>query len=257
MALSSDLSSSNPKKNKKVSETGHAKNVANFQDLILFVTGYGASYNPTKNNLKLPQLTTIASTSQTSLADVITKNTTFNNKVNDRAKAFSGLKPLSTRLINALATTDASSQMIKDAKGFNRKLQGKRASAIETNLDLETPAPITISSSQQSYDQQIQHFAGLISVLQSETSFAPNETELSIATITALKNDLAAKNNAVASAYTSLSNARINRNKSIYAYLSGLVDVALEVKKYVKSVFGATSPEFAQIKGIEFKKLKK
>ena len=39
-------------------ETGHAKNVANFQDLIAFVTGYGATYNPTKNALKLPQLTT-------------------------------------------------------------------------------------------------------------------------------------------------------------------------------------------------------
>jgi hypothetical protein len=26
------------------SETGHAKNVANFQDLFAFVTGYGAYY---------------------------------------------------------------------------------------------------------------------------------------------------------------------------------------------------------------------
>jgi hypothetical protein len=37
------------------SETGHAKNVANLQDLISFVIGYGATYNPTKNTLKLPQ----------------------------------------------------------------------------------------------------------------------------------------------------------------------------------------------------------
>ncbi|MBK7148718.1 MAG: hypothetical protein IPH78_07800 [Bacteroidetes bacterium] len=29
-------------------ETGHAKNVANFEDLISFCTGYGASYNPSK-----------------------------------------------------------------------------------------------------------------------------------------------------------------------------------------------------------------
>lgn len=32
------------------SEVGHAKNVANFQDLIAFVDGYGATYNPTKNS---------------------------------------------------------------------------------------------------------------------------------------------------------------------------------------------------------------
>ena len=72
-------------------ETGHAKNVANFQNQIEFVTGYGATYNPTKNALKLPQLTALATASQTSLADVITKNTAYNNKVNERVNAFSGL----------------------------------------------------------------------------------------------------------------------------------------------------------------------
>ena len=86
------------------SETGHAKNVANLQDLISFVTGYGATYNPTKNALKLPQLNALATASQTSLADVVTKNTAYNNKVNERVTAFSGLKALSTRLVNALET---------------------------------------------------------------------------------------------------------------------------------------------------------
>jgi hypothetical protein len=39
-------------------ETGHAKNVANFEDLISFCTGYGASYNPSKASIKLAALTT-------------------------------------------------------------------------------------------------------------------------------------------------------------------------------------------------------
>ena len=38
------------------SETGHAKNIANFQDLISFCEGYGSTYNPTKEGLKIPQL---------------------------------------------------------------------------------------------------------------------------------------------------------------------------------------------------------
>ncbi|PIX14288.1 MAG: hypothetical protein COZ74_03345, partial [Flavobacteriaceae bacterium CG_4_8_14_3_um_filter_31_8] len=60
------------------SETGHAKNVTNFQDLIEFVTGYGATYNPSKNSLKLPQLTALKATAETSLAAVITQNTNYN-----------------------------------------------------------------------------------------------------------------------------------------------------------------------------------
>lgn len=238
------------------SETGHAKNIANFQDLIAFVTGYGTTYNPSKNALKLPQLNALLTISQTKLADVITKNTAYNNSVNDRMLAFDGLKALSTRLVNALETTDAPKEKVSDAKGFNRKLQGKRASTPATPTDPNTPAPATISASQQSYDQQIQHFAGLISVLESETSYTPNETELQIATLTAKQADLVAKNNAVSIAYTGISNSRINRNKTLYEDGTGLVSVATEVKKYIKSVFGASSPEFAQVKGIEFKKVR-
>jgi hypothetical protein len=236
------------------SETGHAKNVANFQDLIAFVTGYGATYNPNKNALKLPQLNALYTASQASLADVVTKNTAYNNKVNERVVAFKDLKALSTRLINALQTTDATPEKIADAKAFNKKMQGIRAKAVDTPADPSTPAPATISTSQQSYDQQIQHLAGIISVLQTEPSYAPNETELQIATLTAKQADLTAKNSAVATAYTNVSNSRIARDTTIYGTDTGLFDIASEVKKYVKSVFGATSPQFAQIKGIEFTK---
>ena len=236
------------------SETGHAKNVANFQDLISFVTGYGATYNPTKVTLKLSQLTTLLSSSQTSLADVVTKNTAYNNKVNERVIAFKDLKSLATRLVNALQTTDATAEKIADAKGFNKKLQGVRAKAITTAPDPNAPAPATISTSQQSYDQQIQHFAGLISVLQSEGSYTPNENDLKIVTLTAKQADLTAKNNAVATAYTNVSNSRISRDTTLYGTTTGLFDIAAEVKKYVKSIFGATSPQFAQVKGIEFTK---
>ena len=239
------------------SETGHAKNVANFQDLIAFVTGYGATYNPNKNALKLPQLIALHAAAQANLAEVVTKNTLYNNKVNERVAAFKDLKSLSTRLINALQTTDATPEKIANAKTFNKKMQGVRAKATETTTDPSTPAPSTISTSQQSYDQQIQHLAGIISVLETEPSYAPNEVDLQIATLTAKQADLTAKNSAVATAYTNVSNSRIARDTTIYGADTGLFDIATEVKKYVKSVFGATSPQFAQIKGIEFTKKKR
>ena len=238
------------------SETGHAKNVANFQNLIAFVTGYGATYNPSKNALKLPQLIALKADAETKLADVVTKNTAYNNKVNERLNAFSGLKSLSTRLVNALQTTDATDETIGNAKTFNRKMQGKRASATQTQTETNTPAPSTISTSQQSYDQLIQHLAGLTSVLEAETSYTPNETDLQVATIQAKIDNLTAKNTAVATAYASISNSRIARNETLYSSTTGLVETANEVKKYVKSVFGASSPQFAQVKGIEFKKPK-
>lgn len=238
------------------SEVGHAKNVANFQDLIEFVTAYGTTYNPSKNALKLPQLIALKASADATLADVITKNTNYNNKVNERITAFSGLKSLSTRLVNALQTTDATTETIGNAKTFNRKMQGKKASSSQTPTDPNTPAPTTISTSQQSYDQLIQHLAGLTSVLEAETSYTPNETDLQVATLQTKIADLSAKNTAVATAYASISNSRIARNETLYSSSTGLVETANEVKKYIKSVFGASSPQFAQVKGIQFKTIK-
>ena len=238
-------------------ETGHAKNVANFQDLIAFCTGYGATYNPTKNALKLTQLTTLHTNANNALNDVITKNTAYNNAVNARIASFDGLRILCTRIISALQTTDATPEKIADAKGFNRKIQGQRSTKVATPVDPNTPAPTTISSSHQSYDQLIQHFAGLISVLQSEPSYAPNENDLKIATLTAKQTDMTAKNTALATAFTGISNARIARDKVLYKETTGLVDTAKAVKLYVKSIFGARSAEYAQVSVIEFKKVKK
>lgn len=258
MASTQDLSSTNTTKTKaSVSETGHAKNVANFQNLIAFVQGYGATYNPSKNALKLPQLQALLADAEAKLSDVVAKNTAYNTKVNERQAAFSGLKSLSTRLVNALQTTDASDELIKDAKGYNRKMQGQRVSpSATTPTDPNTPAPTTISTSQQSYTQQIQHLAGLISVLESEASYTPNETDLQIATLQAKQTELATKNNEVAISYTDISNSRIARNATLYTKDDSIFEVASEVKKYIKSIFGTTSPEFAQVKGIEFKKPK-
>ena len=236
------------------SEVGHAKNVANFQDLIEFVIGYGETYNPSKNSLKLPQLIALKDNAQAKLNDVITKNTIYNNKVNERMVAFSNLKSFSTRLVNALQTTDATNETINNAKTFNRKMQGKKASTTQASTDPNAPAPATISTSQQSYDQLIQHLTGLKSVLETEPSYTPNEIELQIATIDSKIADLSAKNTAVATAYTSISNSRISRNETLYTSENGIYETASEVKKYIKSVFGASSPQYNQVSGIKFSK---
>lgn len=236
------------------SETGHAKNIANFQDLIAFVTEFGAMYNPSKAALKLTTLQSKVDAEQAKLSAVVDKTTEYNNAVNERFEAFKDLRNLTTRLVNSLSTTDASDQTIADAKGFNRKIQGKKASGVAATPALPTdPAPKTISSSQQSYDQLTQHLSGLLSVLQSETSYAPNEAELKTASIKAKVTDMTKKNNLVGTKYAAISNARVARDKGLYTEKTGLVPIALEVKDYVKSVYGFKSPEYKQVSSIKFK----
>jgi hypothetical protein len=58
-------------------ETGHAKNVANFDELIGFCTGYGVAYNPSKASIKLAALGTLLAAAQASLASQKTAKTAF------------------------------------------------------------------------------------------------------------------------------------------------------------------------------------
>ena len=42
-------------------------------------------------------------------------------------------------------------------------------------------------------------------------------------------------------------------NEKLYDEETGLVATAGDVKKYVKSIFSASSPEYAQVSGLQFK----
>jgi hypothetical protein len=248
------------------SESGHHKNVANFEDLISFCVGYGATYNPSKNSLKIPQLQTQLSSVKLNITSVTNTAVAFNNATNARKAAFLGLEKLSTRLVNALDSTNASDALVKDAKTVNNKMQGargkltkadagKNAKAVDPNAPVvETPK--TISSSQRSFDSIIEHFSKMIAILSTEPSYVPNENDLKIATLNTQLTNLKNTNTGVANAYTTWSNSRIARNASLHNPTNGVCATAKEVKGYVKSVFGATSPQYKQISGIEFKIIK-
>lgn len=238
------------------SEVGHAKNTANFHDLIAFCQGYGATYNPTKADLKVVNLIILETAANDKLAAVIPLRTEYNDAVNARIQAFDGLKALSTRIVNALQATEATKEKVADAKTFNKKIQGGRPKKQQPRVELTTPVPTTISSSQQSYDQIIQHFAGLISVLESEPSYNPNENDLKVTTLNAKLQSMTQANANISTAYTNVDNKRIERDEVLYNPATGLVKTALDVKMYVKSIFGATSPQYDQISGLQFKIVK-
>jgi hypothetical protein len=240
---------------KSTRETGHVKNVANFEDLISFCSGYGNRYNPSKNDITISALSHLFSEAQNKIAKVTTAKNDFDYFTGVRQTKFSPLKPLATRIINALDATDALDTVIKDAKTINRKLQGSRASAAKPKATIENPEekiPKTISTSQQSFERLIDSFNQLIDLVKAETNYNPNENELKVDNLIILHSDLKHANSNVIEKYTIYSNTRIERNETLYNANNGLKETAINVKKYIKSVFGANSPQYKQVSGIKF-----
>lgn len=240
------------------SETGHAKVVANLDELISFVTGYGATYNPSKPTLKLSALQTLATTAKASINAVNAAFPAYSNAVAAREAAFAPLNKLTTRVLNALKATDTTTQVDDSAVTIARKIQGKRATPKKTDeeiksLSAEGKVVSEISTSQMSYDSRLDNFDKLIKLLASVPLYAPNEAELKVTALTAVYNDLKAKNTAVINATIPLSNARISRNNVLYKPNIGVIDIAIDTKTYIKSVFGASSPQYKQISKLAFK----
>ena len=252
------------------SETAHAKNVVNFEVLIFFCTSYGATYNPGKASLTLSNLNVLHHQAATILQATKTAKTGFDYAVNERLLAFKDLKPLTTKIINILAASGTSDLVIAVAKNINRKIQGIKAGAttkvaVSNSADTNSARPIahipatdkTISNSQQGYDSQLDYFTKLIEVFVKNANYQLTESDHEAEALQTLLEHMKAKNTEVINRYTAWSNVRVQQNNTLYNPVMGLVQTAAEVKKYIKSAFGATSSQFKDVSTIEFKNIKK
>jgi hypothetical protein len=239
------------------SETGHAKNVTNLESLITSIIALETSYNPSRDSIKLTSLQTLLTASTESLNAVNIAQAAYSNAVAARKVAFEPFSKLITRVMNSLKASGASTQVVQSARTIVRKLQGRRASAKITEeekkaLEAEGKEVNQISASQMSFDNRIENFDRLIMLLSSNPLYNPNEAELKVETLKTLHNQLKEKNTEVILPIVQLSNSRIARNKILYSENTGLVDVALDSKTYIKSIFGATSPQYKQISKLRF-----
>ncbi len=193
-------------------ETGHAKNVSNYEQLTIDCTALGTSYNPSNPAIKLTALTAQLTSGKNAIAAVNTAHAVNSNAIAARDIAFIPLSKLSTRILNALKASGTSIQVDDNAQTIVRKLQGRRATAKLTDEEKKAAEaagkPVNeISVSQMSFDNRLDNLDKLIKLLTSVTLYAPNEADLKVTALTTTYNDLKAKNLAVVNSETALTNA--------------------------------------------------
>lgn len=238
-----------------MSEQGHAKNLENMKRARTFAAGWAAKYAPSNPLLSTSNFDSIINAAEPALGAVIAAKTPYRNATAAAQDAFDPLSELVTRVMLALKASGAPASVVEDAKTYARKIKGQRKSA-KPKDDPASPdfdeSAAAGSSSQMSRQQRIESLNNLISLLQSQPLYKPNETELKVETLAALAADLQAKTDAVQTTFVALSNARAARDQIFYDEQTGLVAAGRLFKKYVES-FGRTSPEWNQIKDLEFK----
>ena len=232
------------------SEVGHAKNVANLQKLTEQVITF-TNYEPPVDNLKVTNLQTLYITASTKLSEVDDKRNVNKNAITLRQSAFENLKSTSTKIINHLEILGLPQGTIDQAKSLNRVIQGGQKKSTTPPDENGNPTP-TVSTSRQSYTQQAENFGILLQLLATIPSYAPNEDDLKLVNLNTCKDSLVSSTQSVDQTEAELNTKLIERDQLLYADGTGLYSIAQNVKKYVKSLYGATSPEYANVSDIEF-----
>lgn len=242
------------------SEAGHMKVIGNFRKLIDWVSAE-ANYKPSNDLLKVPAMETQYTSGLAAVEAVAVKHAPYKAAITERKLAFDSLSKKARQIRNVAKSSGVSPATLANLDTPLHKLLGERKSE-KVTVDPNAPAngPNTPgngagkqhSASQMSFDNRIGNFASLLSIVGTITEYNPNEVGLKLPALQAFADELAAKNNAVNTAFVPLSQARALRDQLLYQNENSVVNVATRAKAYVKGALGPDSHLFQQIKGLRF-----
>ena len=165
----------------------------------------------------------------------------YNNLINARNKAKDQFSQIDVQLKRR---SDMIPNLVETVKGYAKHEEKTLKEVVEARNKMATASGI---------NEEVEASNAVTSALNKLFALSEAYPELKAnENFMSLQADLKVKNNDVVVASIQLSNARIARNEILYKPLTGLIDVAFDFKVYIKSVFGATSPQYKQISKLKF-----
>jgi hypothetical protein len=259
----------------------HEMNYSNLKVFISELKQLQPKYNPVSQGI------TVAGFEQ-SYADATVVRTKLNKSerikkdmANIRRPVYQGLESYVVRIIAAMKALEMPEATIANAQSLLAKIQGQRIGKPKGKNDDTPPAdqddnatppadetgtpPLhsdnpggsreQISVAQTDMDNVRGHFDKLYELLENQPSYIPNETDLQISAVLAMKNQLEQTNDDAVAAESDYNTDYANRYTVFYFPNTGFVDRTKLAKEYVKSTFGATSAEYKRIRKIRFKNI--
>ncbi|MEZ4802044.1 MAG: hypothetical protein R2797_04670 [Gelidibacter sp.] len=237
------------KKRRYQPESGHGVNYDHFGQLIQFVFGIGTPpYSPPGTRLPLAQLEALYAQADLALQKVQTKKEVFQTAINERQAMFDTVSPLAAQVFGQLVACGADDKLLADFRNYANLLNGKRAKDIDPDSNDKH-----VSASHKSFANRIWSWNGIVTICAGFDDYESNDPALTVAALTDVKDALVNSNADFQKAFTDIKMARIHRDEVFYKAVTGLVPVALDVKAYIKALFGYKSELFKMVNHLSFK----
>jgi hypothetical protein len=242
------------------SETGHAKNIANFKELITVVKSFEAQYQPMADALKIPALEEQVGKVEAVLNRLKDAETMEKQAIATLQGEFKTLSTLSSQLMGLLISSGAKASSVEEARAVQKLISGtsskKKKTTEGANADGQTKE--TRSTSRQSYDSRLDNFVKLTTILQNVPEYKPNEGDFQVSMLQKKAREMAQaieNNDAKEVARRQIMH---ERNDLLYTPETGVVATAGKVKEYIKAVFGGVkSTQYKAVSKIIIKQVSK
>ena len=229
------------------SESGYARLCGNFKLLVEAAKDFDNDYNPSHLSLKLSSLEALNDNATESLINLNAVLPAFNNARIERQAKFKDLNVFITRILAAARGCRISDAALKNVNHWVKKIRGVRITPISDSM-------ATISTSQQSFDMKLDFLDKFVAELENLADYVPNEQDLRSNSLRSYYNGLVLLNNKVKELMFPVNTARHERDIIFFAPMTGLIDTALAIKEYIKSINGTKDSRYLRIKKLSFPK---
>jgi len=236
-----------------LTEIGHEVNEKNFGRIISCVESFGTKYNPSQSDLKVANLKITRTAMRIKLNSLYAVLKPWVNAVNERVVLFVSLEKLIKRVVTVIEQCDTPEETVLDLKATTSILAGicqiLNMELIPTDpTQVNDKSILRIADLQVHYNNCIANFEKLIALLSGEARYKTIDTDLTVSALTSFLSGMKEKNESVMKTYLIVESAVKERDDLFYHnHIKSGAALAVNVRRYVKNVFGGNSPQYKQI----------
>lgn len=237
-------------------ESGHTKNVANFETATIILTNLGATYAPTQPLILLPALQSLLTQAETAMTEVDTAQAAKTVAVDAAQAEFDGLDKYAVNIKRSAEVELNDEAFTKDLQTIVNKFSppGRKTGLPDDPLTPDIDESKTAASqSQRSRDNQIAHLADISALLKTKPEYLATGTPYATAAIDAKIASLTDANNDAKIAAAALGTKLDARDAILYDEETGIIPRVKLIKTYLALKLGKDSAAYQQINALEFK----
>jgi hypothetical protein len=224
------------------------KTAGSFDKVLTSCKSIGERYQPSTPSLSITALSEMSDRSQQTKQAVILTRAAYRMAVFNRRESFAGISKLSVRIVNMLAASGVTEQVLEGANSLKTQLQlAKRKSKSSPQVTTEGGAvPARRAANRKHFEMRTETFTNLVRIVEQVATYAPNECDLKLNALLHKVDELRGKSRAVEIAADAFNKARQERQQLVLGP-QGLDETTQAVKRYIRAAFGAESVETRQI----------